>query len=115
MTSREFVELRKLKDTSGRYLIQPNPTEAGTYRLLGHGVTVTNRVSDTTGATPTGRSALVDFSQVAVARDVAPSVTVLSERYADFDQQAIRVVARYDVAPLNPEAVVTLTGITIPA
>ncbi len=113
MTSRDFVKLRKLKDTTGRYLIQPDPTEAGAYRLLGHGVTVTNRIPDTTGATPTGRAALVDFSQVAVARDLAPSVTVLDQTFGDFDQQAIRVVARYDAAPLNPQAIVTLTGITI--
>ena len=73
---------------------------------------VTSRVPDTTGATPSGRAALVDFSEVAVARDVMPSVTVLRERYADFDEQALRVVTRYDAAPLNPEAVVTLTGIT---
>lgn len=113
MTSREFVRLRKIKDTSGRYLIQPDPTEAGAYRLLGHGVTVTNRVPDTTGVTPTGRAALVDFSQVAVARDLAPSVKVLDQTFGNFDQQAIRVVARYDAAPLNPQALVVLTGITI--
>lgn len=113
MTSREFVRLRKIKDTSGRYLIQPDPTEAGAYRLLGHGVTVTNRVPDTTGVTPTGRAALVDFSQVAVARDLAPSVKVLDQTFGNYDQQAIRVVARYDAAPLNPQAVVVLTGITI--
>ena len=112
MTSREFVRLRKVKDTTGRYLIQPDPTEAGAYRLLGHGVTVTNRVPDTTGATPTGRAALVDFSQIAVARDLAPSVKILDQTYGNYDQQAIRVVARYDAAPLNPQAVVALTGIT---
>lgn len=115
MTSREFVELRKLKDTSGRYLIEPDPTEAGAYRLLGHGVTVTNRIPDTTATPATGRAALVDMSQVAVARDQAPSVKVLDQTFGDFDQMALRVTARYDVAPLNPEAVVKLTGITIPA
>lgn len=111
--SREFVALRKAKDTSGRYLIQPDPKEAGAYTLLGHPVTVTNRVPDTTGTPATARAALVDFSQVAVARDMAPSVTILDQLYADYDEIGIRVVARYDVAPLNPEAVVTLTGITI--
>lgn len=113
MTSREFVSLRKVKDTQGRYIIQPDATEAGAYRLLGHAVTVTNRVPDTTGATPTGRAALVDFSQVAVARDQAPSVKVLDQTFGDYDQMALRVTARYDVAPLNPTAVVKLTGITI--
>jgi HK97 family phage major capsid protein len=85
------------------------------FRLFGAPVIVSGRVPDTTGGTPTARAALVDMSQVAVARDVAPSVKVLTETFADYDQQALRVVARYDAAPLNPEAIVTLTGITIPA
>ena len=55
---------------------------------------------------------LADFSQIAVARDLAPSVKLLDQTYADFDQQAIRVVARYDAAPLNPLAVVVLRGVT---
>ena len=115
MKSREFVALRKIKDTTGRYIVTPDPTEAGAYRLLGHPVTVTNRVPDTTGTTPTARVALADMSQVAVARDLAPSVKLLDQTFGDYDQQAIRVVARYDAAPLNAEAVVKITGITIPA
>jgi HK97 family phage major capsid protein len=55
------------------------------------------------------------MSQVAVARDQAPSVKVLDQTFGDYDQQALRVTARYDAAPLNATAVVKLTGITIPA
>lgn len=110
MTPREFVTLRKLKDGDGRYMLTPDPTLDGVFRLFGAPVIVTARVPD--GDKGAGRAALVDFSQIAVARDLAPSVKILTERYADFDQQAIRVVARYDAAPLNPAAVVTLTGIT---
>lgn len=113
MTSRELIGLRKVKDTSGRYIVQPDPTKAGGYTLFGHGVLVSNRVPDTTGSPATGRAALVDFSQIAVARDLAPSVKILDQTFGDYDQQAIRVVARYDVKPLNAEAVVKLTGITI--
>lgn len=113
MTPRDFTALRKAKDGQNRYMLQPDPTQDGVFRLFGAPVIVTSRIPDTTGTTPTGRAALVDFSQIAVARDLAPSVKVLTERYADLDQQAIRVVARYDAAPMNPEAVVTLTGITI--
>jgi len=113
MTPREFTALRKVKDTQNRYQLQPDPTQDGVFRLFGAPVTVTARVPDTSATPATGRAALVDFSQIAVARDLAPSVKVLTERYADFDQQAIRVVARYDAAPLNPQAIVTLTGITI--
>ena len=113
MTSRDFVRLRQVKDTTGRYIVQPDATEAGAYRLLGHGVTVTNRVPNTTATPPTGRAALVDFSQIAVARDLAPSVKILDQTFGDYDQQAIRVVARYDAAPMNAQAIVTLTGITV--
>lgn len=99
-TSDEFIALRKLKDADGRYMLQPDPTQAGTYVLFGIPVIIKNGISG---------SALVDFSQIAVATDVAPAVTVLDQTFGDFDQQAIRVVYRVDAAPLNPEAIVTLT------
>jgi HK97 family phage major capsid protein len=112
-----FTALRKLKDGQQRYQLQPDPTQDGVFRLFGAPVTVTARIPvvvdgggvgiDTTSA------ALVDFSQIAVARDLAPSVKILAERYAEYDQQAIRVVARYDAAPLNAQAIVKLTGITV--
>lgn len=108
----DFVGLRKVKDTDGRYLLQADPTADGVFWLWGAPVIISSRIPDTTGATPTGRAALADMSQVAVARDAAPSVKVLDQTFGDYDQQAIRVTARYDVAPLNPEAIVTLTGIT---
>jgi len=113
MRSREFIKLRKLKDTQNRYQLQPDPTQDGVFRLFGAPVVITNRVPDTTATPPTARVGLVDFSQVAVARDLAPSVKILTETYGNYDQQAIRVVARYDAAPLNPLAVVALTGITV--
>lgn len=113
MTPREFVKLRKVKDGQGRYQLTHDPTQDGVFRLFGSPVIVSARVPDTTGATPTARMALVDFSQVAVARDLAASVKILTERYADYDQQAIRVVTRMDAAPLNPAAVVVLSGITV--
>ena len=112
LTPRDFVALRKVKDTTGQYLLQVDPTADGVFRLWCAPVIVSARIPNTTGASPTGRAALVDFSQIAVARDAAPSVKVLDQTFGDHDQQAIRVTARYDAAPLNPEAVVTLTGIT---
>lgn len=112
ITPGDFVKLRGVKDTQGRYILNADPAADAVFRLFGAPVIVSARVPDTTGGTPTGRAALVDFSQIAVARDMAPSVKILTERYADFDQQALRVVARYDAAPMNPEAIVALTGIT---
>lgn len=105
----DYMTLRGIKDADGRYLLEPNSqTGSIVVPALGATAAISTRV-------PAGSAALVDMSQVAVARDLAPSVKILTERYADFDQQAIRVVARYDAKPLNAEAVVTLTGITQPA
>lgn len=98
----EYTALRKIKDGTDNYLLQPDATRGAVGSIHGTPVMVTNRA-------PAGRAALVDFSQIAVARDLAPSVKVLTERYADFDQQALRVVTRYDAAPLNSEAVITFS------
>lgn len=100
----DYMALRGATDGDGRYMLQPDATAGAVASVLGVPVLISARV-------PEGRAALVDFSQIAVARDLAPSVKILTERYADFDQQAIRVVARYDAAPLNPAAVVTFDGI----
>ena len=101
----DYVAMRAIKDNDGRYLIAPDVSGTGlVVPILGASAVVTARV-------PEGRAALVDMSRVAVARDLAPTVKVLTERYADYDQQAIRVVARYDAKPLDPAAVLTLSGI----
>lgn len=87
----------------GRYMLQPDPTQPGVGRVFGMPVVVTNHIGDP--AKPAG--VIVDMSRVIVARDLAPSVTILSERYGEFDEQAIRVVCRYDWK-YDPHAVVTL-------
>jgi HK97 family phage major capsid protein len=100
----DFIALRKLKEESGsaKYLLESDVTAGPTYRLFGIEVTVTNKLK-------VGKAILADISQVAVARDEAPSVTILSERYADYDQIGIRVVVRYDLGLLHPEAVIVLS------
>lgn len=94
----DFFKLRKIKDADGRYLIQDSLAEDVTYSLFGIPVSVSNKV-------PAGKAALVDMAQVAVVRDIDPQVTVLTERYAEFDQVGIRVVTRYDLGLLHPEGV----------
>ena len=88
-------------------MLQPDAAQGATPTVLGLPVTISPRI-------PAGRAALADMAHVVVARDVAPSVKLLDQTFGDFDQQAIRVTARYDAAPLNPKAIVTLTGITRP-
>jgi len=100
----DFIALRKLKEAtnSAKYLLESDVTSGPTYRLFGISVTPTNKL-------PAGTAVLADTSQIAVARDIAPSVTLLSERFAEYDEQAIRVVTRYDLGLLHPEGVIVLT------
>ena len=109
MRPEDYVSMRGIKDADGRYLVAPDVSGTGlVVPILGARAVLSARI-------PEGRAALVDMSRVAVARDLAPTVKVLTERYADYDQQAIRVVARYDAKPLDPSAVLTLSGITAAA
>lgn len=103
ISGQDFIALRKLKDGQQRYLLESDVTKDATYALFGIPVTVTNKLTQ-------GTAVLADTTQIAVARDLAPSVTMLSERYAEYDEQAIRVVTRYDMAALHPEAIVVLTA-----
>lgn len=111
MRPETFTALRKTKTTNGEYILQADPTADGVFRLWGAPVVVTARIPVAGSTSKSTQVVLADMSQVAVARDMNPTVTVLTERYADFDQLALRVVARYDAAPMNPEAIVLLTGV----
>ena len=108
-----FNVLRKTKASgTGEYMIQPDLTAAGKFQLLGWPVDVSSRIP--TGAAATYYSKIVLWvpSLYAVARDIAPEVKVLTERYADTGQVGIRVQARYDAAPLYPESIVIASNVT---
>lgn len=99
----DYLAIRKIKDTSGKYILQPDLTATGQEVLFGVPVTVTAQI-------PTGKAVLADMNLVAVARDMSPSITVDSSRYFDTDEVALRVVCRYDLALLQPKAVTILTA-----
>lgn len=101
----DYMALRAGKDADNRFMLNPDATQGGMPTVLGMQPVITNRV-------PEGYAAVADFAQIALARDLNPTVKVLTERYADYDQQAIRVVARYDAKPLNPAGIIKITGIT---
>ena len=102
----DYMGIRSVKDADGHYLVKPDATAGGLIvPLLGAKVAVSSRIPD-------GRAALVDMSQIAVARDVAPSVKILDQTFGDTDAQAIRVVTRMDADAMNPEAVITFSGVT---
>lgn len=105
LNAQDFITVRKLKDNNGRYLLESDLTRDATYRLFNIPVTVSNKV-------PAGKAVLADISQVAVARDTNPQIKILDQRYAEFDQQAIRVTARFDLGLLHPQGVVILDSAT---
>src|SRR5207245_2366669 len=80
----------KKKDSQNRYLLEPDPTQATVYRLLGTPFRVTTQMPDDTVI-------LADMSQVAVARDVDVSVRLLDQVEARTDSLALRVVSRWDI------------------
>jgi len=99
----DFIKLRKLKDTTGRYLIESDVTQDVTYRLHGVPVIASNKV-------PAGKALLVDMGQVIVVRDIAPSIQILTELYAGTGEVGIKVQARYDLTVTHPQAVTVLTA-----
>ena len=99
----DYLAVRKIKAVDGRYILEQDITAEGAERLFGIPVTVTSRI-------PTGKAVLADMSMVAVARDMAPTVVIDSSRYFDTDEVALRVVARFDLALLQPKAVTVLTA-----
>ena len=103
MNSADFFKLIEVKDNSGRYIVEPDVSKAAGYRLFGLPVVASKRI-------PAGQAAVVDMKELAVARDVNADVTILNEKYADTDEIGIRVVSRWDMAPLHDEGVVLLGG-----
>lgn len=97
----DFFELRKIKDSNGRYIMQGGPADGTPFRIHDTAVTVSNKIA-------AGKGALLNMSDVVIVRDTNPTVKLLTERYADYDQVGIRVTARYDLGLLRPSAVIIL-------
>ncbi len=100
-----------MKDNDQRYLVQPDPTQDALFRLFGVPIVITNKIPEVAGTPATTSVVLADMSKVAVARDTAPSVKILTETFGQYDQLAVRVTSRYDVKPMLPAAVVVLRGV----
>lgn len=99
----DFTAMRKLKDNDGRYLLTPDISAGAVGSIHGIPVSITNKLS-------AGKAIMADMSAVAVVRDIDPRVDILKERYADYDQTGIRVVTRYDLGLIRPNAVAILTA-----
>lgn len=115
MAPRSFTSLRKQREGAGTgaYLLQPDPTRPGGMTLLGHPVYVSTQIP-IDGGVGANESTIIlaDMGQVAVGRDLEPRLDVLRETYGNWDQVALRIVARMDIGALNAEAIVVLEGVT---
>lgn len=101
MSGADFFEVRKIKDADGRYMLTESITDGARYMLHGVPVTITNKLA-------AGTAVAAYMPDIALVRDLDPRVTLLSERYADYDQVGIRCVTRYDLGVLRNESVVIL-------
>lgn len=99
-----YMDIRRRKDNEGRFMLTTDPQQGGLV------VPVLGAKAFVSAYVPDDRAALVDMSQIAVARDVDPAVTVLSETFGQYDQQALRVVTRLDMKPMQAASVVLLTA-----
>lgn len=101
----DYTSLAKVKDGDNRPLLQPDVTRGTGFTLLGIPIFITPKLA-------AGKALLVDMNMVAVGRDLAGSVKILDQTFAEYDQLAIRVVSRMDVGLLHPQGVVVLTDAT---
>jgi HK97 family phage major capsid protein len=114
MSGRSWASIRKLKDTTNRYLITDQVGTDGVKRLFGIPVYVSNQIGN---AETVGTSndcswiGLVDLSQIAVGRRAEVSVAYSQDAYFDSDVTGIRSTSRWDVAPLDPAGTQLVTGV----
>ncbi|MFM8352207.1 MAG: phage major capsid protein [Actinomycetales bacterium] len=101
MSPNTFTIIRKLTDNYGQRVLQPSLQQGAPATLLGRPYVVTSHVPDTA-------LLLFDASQIAVGMDERASITILDQTYAQYDEIAIRVTARYDTKPMNAAAVIKL-------
>lgn len=103
----DYMKLRAAKDTTGAFVLAHDVNSGNlVVPILGARVIPTNRIAE-------GTAYLAHMPSIIVARDVLPSVRILTETFGNYDQIAIRVVARLDAAPLRPEAIVRFTGVGV--
>jgi HK97 family phage major capsid protein len=91
------------KDSLGRPLFQPSPSAGVPGSIFGVPVVATTQTTQ-------GTVLLVDWSQVLIVRDLAPSVDVLTELFAQQSSIGIAVESRWDIGLAHPQAVLALVA-----
>jgi Phage capsid family len=114
--------LYKLKDADGRQLIAPStslPVGPGansrTGALAGPGSVVMDvllgRKVIASPAVPAGTAVLLQEDEVHIGLDLDRVMRILDQTYARYDQVGFLIVSRWDIAVVNPYAVVAVTGL----
>lgn len=114
MAPRSLNSLRKSKAAgSGEYVFQPDPTVPARPTLFGRPIYSSPVIPKNLGSSPANKSVIIlaDVEQFVVGIDEDLSVQLYDQTFADYDQTLLRIVARFDVAALNPEAIIRLDGV----
>jgi len=114
MPPRTFAKLRKVKDTTGAYLLAA-PTDATGLRLFGVPVLVSAQLSVTEAAGTAGAVGssmyVYNAAQVVYVRRTDVELELDRSRLFNSDQSELRAKARGDLIVPNPTAVVRVTHV----
>lgn len=104
MNHSDWIAFRRITRgaSDAAFVLDPNAHGGSAKSLFGIPVTTTNHL-------PKGTAVVADFNHVVVARDEDARVYLISDLYAEEDQQGIRVTSRWDLGLDRPEAVAVLT------
>lgn len=114
MHPRTWAVLRTIVDGDSRYQLQPDPTVGARRSLFGRPVFVTTNIgiAETVGtSTDCSWTALADLDQIVVAQRQQVELVYDSSFRFDYDQTAVRVTARFDIAPIHAAGIVLTTGV----
>jgi hypothetical protein len=98
--------LRKLTDTLGRPLLQPDLTQQGMEMLLGRSV-----IPCPGGSLPHGVAILIDPAVVHVVADITGTIKLALEAFIQQDMVGLLVSSRWDIGVTIPAGVQVITGL----
>jgi hypothetical protein len=98
--------IRKLTDTLGRPLLQPDLTQQGAEMLLGRTI-----LPAPGGSLPHGTALLIDGACVHIAVDIAGYIKLALEAFIAQDEVGLLVASRYDIGVTIPAGVQVITGL----
>ena len=102
ISPRNFTRIRNMADNTGARLLAPSLADGAPATLLGKAYIITTHLPDS-------GIWLLDRSQVAVGLDRSASVSWHPDRYAEYDETAVRITLRVDTKPLHAAACVKLS------